>query len=65
MSAEALRRALGSLAIDAEVEPRERLAVLRPADAGAARRIAAERGRVVALAGEHGFSHVAVELAES
>ena len=64
MSADALRRALGSLAIDADVEPRERLAVLRPADPAAARRIAAERARVVAIAAEHGFSHVAIELAE-
>jgi hypothetical protein len=65
MSAEALRRALDALAIDADVEARDRLALLRPADPESARRIAAERGRVAILAGEHGFTHVAVELGES
>ena len=64
MSADTLRRALGALAVDADVEARERLALLRPADAVAARRIAAERARIAALAGEHGFSHVALELGE-
>jgi hypothetical protein len=62
VSAERLREALGSLAVDADVEPRDRLALLRPRAAADARRIAAERGRIAALAAEHGFTHVALEL---
>lgn len=62
MSAEQLRDALGSIAVDARVEARDRLALLRPRTADDARRIAAERARVGALAVEHGFTHVALEI---
>lgn len=62
MSAERLRRALGSLGLAAEVEARDRLAVLRTASAPELRRVAAQRSRVAALAMEHGFTHVALEI---
>ncbi|NUO63705.1 MAG: hypothetical protein HOQ11_09745 [Gemmatimonadaceae bacterium] len=62
MSAQPFRDALGALAVDADVEIRDRLAILRPRGAVDARRIAAERGRITALAAEHGFTHVALEL---
>ena len=62
MSAERLRDALGRLAVDARVEARDRLAVLHPRTARDARRAAAERARSAALATEHGFTHVALEL---
>lgn len=60
MSAEGLRLALGTLGIVSEVEARDRLAVLRAGPDAA--RIASERARVVALAAEHGFTHVALEI---
>ena len=62
MSAERLREALGRLEVQARVEARDRLAVLQPRTSADARRIAAERARVAALATEGGFTHVALEL---
>ena len=62
MSAERLREALGGLAVDARVEARDRLAVLQPRTAADARRAGEERARIAALAAEHGFTHVALEL---
>ena len=49
------------------VEARERLAVLIPGPTGALPDLGdpAVRRSVVALAGEHGFSHVALELGEA
>ena len=61
MSAAALGSALSDLGISARVEARDRLAVLHPAGIGDGAAIAAQRGRVVALASTHGFSHVALE----
>lgn len=62
MSAEALRSALAGAGLAAEVEERERLAIIRPAGAAASRAIAAQRARVITLAAAHGFSHVALEI---
>jgi len=62
VSASTLRDALGALGVDAAVEARDRLALLRPRAAADARRIAGQRSRVAALAAEHGFTHVALEI---
>ena len=62
MSASGLREALGTLGVDAAVEARDRLALLRPRGAAEARRIAGQRARIAALAVEHGFTHVALEI---
>lgn len=62
MSAEALRSALAGAGLAAEVEERERLAIIRPAGVAASRAIAAQRARVITLAAAHGFSHVALEV---
>ncbi|MEP6692226.1 MAG: hypothetical protein ABJD07_13785 [Gemmatimonadaceae bacterium] len=61
MSAETLRTALAREGVDAEVEARGRLAVLRassPDQWTEARR----RAVAVTLAADHGFTHVALEL---
>ena len=63
MSADALRSALAGAGLAAEVEQRERLAIVRPAGPAASRAIAAQRARVITLAAAHGFSHVALEIA--
>lgn len=65
MSAAALERALAHAGLLAEVEARDRLAIIRAADTNASRAIGARRGEVTALASAHGFSHVALELAPS
>lgn len=60
MSAEALRVALRGAGIDATVEARDRLAIVTAPPA-----VFSDpeiRERTVALAREHGFTHVAVEL---
>lgn len=62
MSASTLREALGGLGVDAAVEARDRLALLRPRAAKDARRIAEHRSRIATLAAEHGFTHVALEI---
>lgn len=62
MSAEALRSALAGAGLAAEVEGRERLAVIRATGPAAARAIVAQRARVITLAAAHGFSHVALEI---
>lgn len=65
MSAASLESALARVGLEAAVEARERLAIVRAADATAAHAIGARRGEVTALAAAHGFSHVALELAPS
>ena len=65
MSATSLSTALATLGHPCEVEAHERMAVLRPAPGAAFLADAALRARVVSLAADHGFTHVAVELMES
>lgn len=61
--ATALASALTALGFPCDVEPRAALAVLTMRAADAARLAApAERGVALALAKEHGFTHVAVEI---
>ena len=62
MSAASLRSALLAAGLVAEVEGRERLALIEASDAAAARAIAERRAEVMALALAHGFSHVALEV---
>jgi hypothetical protein len=59
---ESLRSALADAGFAAEVEARDRLAVIRPRDDIAARALAAERERVFSIAARHGFSHAAMEI---
>jgi len=63
VSADSLRASLAEVGFAAEVEARDRLAIIRPRDAVVARAIAAERERVSAIAARHGFSHAAMEIA--
>ena len=63
MSATQLQAALARTGFAADVEARERLAVIRAVDAAAALAITARRSEVIALAGAHGFTHVALEIA--
>jgi len=63
MSALELRAALAQNGLVADVEGRDRLAIIRAVDAAAARAIAARRSEVTAIALAHGFSHVALEVA--
>ncbi len=60
--ASALESALAAAGIAASVEARERLALIRPRGAAAARAIAVQRERVTTLATAHGFSHAALEI---
>jgi hypothetical protein len=64
-TAAALREALSSRGLVFDVEARDRLAVLIARDPAAAKRLtdADERKAIVALANEHGFTHVALEIA--
>ena len=62
MSAAGLRSALVATGLPAEVEGRERLALVRVPDIASSRAIAARRAEVTALAVAHGFSHVALEI---
>ena len=63
MTAAALEHALAALGVPCVVEAQERLAVLRPSTDAAILADPAVRAQVVALAMHHGFTHVAVELA--
>jgi hypothetical protein len=65
VSAESLQRALSELGIDCKVEAREKLAVIVPRDAPANLRDAPTRRAALALLAEHGFTHLALEIAES
>jgi hypothetical protein len=60
--ARALEAALGRLGITGRIEARERLAVLVPSGGIAELADAATRRRASALAREHGFTHLALEL---
>ena len=64
MSARALEQALAAEGIVCTVEPRDRLAVVTPLDERSLGLLcAAERRRAAAaLAAEHGFTHLALEL---
>lgn len=62
MSADSLRQSLAEAGLTADVDARDRLAVIRPRDAASARAIAAERARVSAMAARHGFTHAALEI---
>jgi hypothetical protein len=62
--ARALEAALARLGIAGRVEARERLAVLVPSGGIAGLADAATRRRASALAREHGFTHLALELVD-
>jgi hypothetical protein len=61
--AESLRRSLAFMGVSGRVEARDRLAVLTLADASVMRD-AGLRRRAVALAREHGFANLALEIEE-
>jgi hypothetical protein len=63
MSAEALEQQLAAIGLVGRVEARGALAVLTLRDPGAVA-IADRRAAAVALAGENGFTHLALELDE-
>jgi hypothetical protein len=59
----ALAAAIGKLGIECALEVRGGLALLLPtADGAAALQVEERRRAVIALAKEHGFTHVAIEL---
>ena len=64
MSARALEQALASQGIRCTIEPRDRLAVLTPLDERSRDALCVtERSlAATALAAEHGFTHLALEL---
>ena len=62
MSAAALEEALRRIGVDGRVEAREGLALLVPRAGAAALADASLRRRAAALAREHGFTHLALEL---
>jgi hypothetical protein len=64
LSAEALRQALAALGIRGVVEARGALAILSIDDDAAPLRDPELRARAVALASEHGFTHLALEVKE-
>ena len=64
MKAAALEIALASLGVPCTVEAEQRLAVLRAKVDGSSLAPPAVRARIVALALEHGFTHVALDLAD-
>jgi hypothetical protein len=61
-SARSLEAALGRIGIGGRIEARERLAVLVPGAGVALLADAALRRQASALAREHGFTHLALEL---
>ena len=64
MTSAAMESALASLGLPCTVEAEERLAILRPKLSGINFAQPAVRARIVALAQEHGFTHVALDLAD-
>lgn len=65
MTAESLELALAAVGVPCSVEPHQRLAVLRPSADGPSLVEESLRARVVALATEHGFTHVALDLTDT
>lgn len=65
MSAEGLQRALVALGIDCTVEARDKLAVIVPSGASINLRDASVRRAALALLGEHGFTHLALEIPDA
>lgn len=64
MTAAALENALASLGLPCSVEAEQRLAILRPKLSGINFAQPEVRARIVAMAQEHGFTHVALDLAD-
>jgi predicted kinase len=64
VTAAALEAALASLGVPCAVDAEQRLAVLRPTVSATNFAQPAMRARIVALAQEHGFTHVALDLAD-
>lgn len=64
MSAEALRQALAALGIHGSVEARGALAILTLYDNGASLRDRELRAKAIALASEHGFTNLALEVSD-
>lgn len=65
MSAEVLETALASLGVRGRIETRDRLAVLIATDDEAVVLLdEATRGRAVAIAREHGYANLALELTD-
>lgn len=66
MSADALRAALESIGVHGRVEARDRLAVLTvPGDEVSVLFDEERRRRAIALARDHGFTNLALELVDS
>ncbi len=63
MSAESLREALAALGLPGRVEARGALAVLSLEGDAAPLRDPGLRARAVSVASEHGFTHLALEVA--
>ena len=65
MSAASLREALAALGLRGVVEERGALAVLSLEGDGAPLRDPAIRARALAITSEHGFTHLALEVADA
>ena len=64
MSAATLERALWTLGIDCVVEAHEGLALIVPRDGGRSVELRDVREDALRLLGEHGFTHLALELVD-
>ena len=62
MSVSALAAALQAMGLECRVEPRENLALITSTESRPSFVDGELRRRVLALAREHGFTHVAIEL---
>ncbi len=65
MSAESLREALAALGLRGGVEARGALAILSLEGDAASLRDPSVRARALAIASEHGFTHLALEVADA
>lgn len=65
MSADALEQALRALGVDGRVEARGGLALLVPRAGAGALADGSLRRRAAALAREHGFTHLALEIVDA
>ena len=63
MSADGLQRALGALGVECTVEARDKLAIIIPRAGTTGFTDAMLRRSAVALLAEHGFTHLALEVA--